>query len=92
MAGLQGLAYSVGMISGRQIRAGRALVGLTSEQLAAKAGCSYATISRCEQAVGVPSVKAPILAAIQGALEKAGVVFLDPHDLRDGGAGVRLRE
>jgi len=32
------------------------------------------------------------LDAIQRAFEKAGIVFLEPGDLRDGGAGVRLKK
>jgi transcriptional regulator with XRE-family HTH domain len=79
------------MITGPQIRAGRALVGWTSDQLAKAAGVSYATVSRSEQAAGVPGVRATILAAMQSALEGGGVVFLDPGDVRDGGPGVRLK-
>jgi hypothetical protein len=32
------------------------------------------------------------LAAIQDAFSKAGVLFLDPGDIRDGGHGVRLKK
>lgn len=64
---------------------------MTSTQLASVAGVSYATISRAEQADGVPPIRATLLAAIQTALEAAGVVFLERGDSRDGGPGVRLR-
>ncbi|MBK5958111.1 hypothetical protein CCR97_08255 [Rhodoplanes elegans] len=80
------------MLTGKQIRAARALLGWTSSQLAEAASVSYATVSRTEQTDDVPPVRATILAAIQGALERGGVVFLDPGDTRTGGAGVRMRE
>jgi len=85
-------SYSLSMISGRQIRAGRALLGWSSVHLASEAGVSYATVSRCEQSQGVPSVRATILAQIQGAMERGGIIFLDAGDTRAGGDGVRLRE
>ena len=33
-----------------------------------------------------------VAASIQWAFEKAGVVFLEPGDVRDGGEGVRLKK
>lgn len=78
------------MITGPQIRAARVLLGWSSEQLAAKSGVHYATISRAEQFEGVPGIRAPTLASIQNALEAGGVIFLSPGDTRDGGPGVRL--
>lgn len=80
-----------GMLTGSQIRAARALLGWTAQAVADKAGISWHTVQRAETAPGVPNVNARTLAAIQSALEKAGVVFLDPGDTRDGGPGVRLR-
>lgn len=79
------------MITGSQIRAARALIGWTTQTLADASGVHYATLSRAEQLDGVPSTRASTLAAIQAALEQAGVVFLDTGDTRDGGPGVRLR-
>lgn len=79
------------MINGAQIRAARALIGWTGQNLADKAGISWHTIQRAESTNNVPNVKAPTLAAIQDALEAAGVVFLSTGDHRDGGPGVRLR-
>lgn len=79
------------MITGAQIRAARALLRWTSEELAAAASVNYASVSRAEQFDGVPSMRAPTLAAIQSALEKAGIVFLAAGDTRDGGPGVRLK-
>jgi hypothetical protein len=58
--------------------------------LAQRSGVSYPTIQRAERVDGIPRLQAPNLAAIQRTLEKAGVVFLDDRELREGGPGVRL--
>jgi hypothetical protein len=58
--------------------------------LANRSGISYPTIQRAESVDGIPRLQAPNLAAIQRTLEDAGVVFLDDHELREGGPGVRL--
>jgi transcriptional regulator with XRE-family HTH domain len=79
------------MIGGAQIRAARALLGWTVAELATRARLSYATVQRAESAAGVPTTQAVNLFAIQQALEAGGVVFLDPGEHRDGGAGVRLK-
>lgn len=79
------------MITGSQIRAARALLGWTSDYLAAQSGVSYATISKVEQHAGIPPVKATTLADIGEALERGGVMFLSNGDIRSGGPGVRLR-
>jgi len=79
------------MLTGAQIRAGRALLGWTAAALAERSGVSYPTVQRAESTDGVPRMKAPNLFAIQRALEDGGVVFLDPGEHREGGPGVRLR-
>jgi DNA-binding transcriptional regulator YiaG len=79
------------MITGAQIRAARALLGWTSQRLADASSVHYATISRAEQADGVPSIRATTLGQIESTLISAGVMFLDPGDTRSGGHGVRLR-
>jgi transcriptional regulator with XRE-family HTH domain len=79
------------MLTGPQIRAARGLIGWSIATLADKAGVGYQTVHRAETAEGVPSTTATNLFAIQRALEAAGVVFLDEHEHRDGGVGVRLR-
>ncbi len=76
------------MIHPRQIRAARALAGLSQEDLAAKAGIGIATLRRIEGADDV-SGTAQTLARIERALEAAGVVFL-AQDVKTG-PGVRLR-
>ena len=63
------------MLMGSQIRAARALLRMTLGGLAEASGVSVATIIRAEKQDGVPSVTRANLAAIQGALERHGVVF-----------------
>jgi hypothetical protein len=41
---------------------------------------------------GVTDPRSSTLDAIQKAFEKAGVVFLEPGDTRDGGPGLRLKK
>jgi hypothetical protein len=79
------------MIVGSQIRAGRALLGWSVATLATQSGISEATIRRAEAVDGVPTMRSDNLLAIQRALEDGGVMFLDPGDVRTGGAGVRWR-
>lgn len=79
----------VGMITGIQIRAARTLLRWTIRDLAREAGLSVPTVQRAEVAEGVPVVQAQTLAAIQDAIERAGVIFLAPSN--GSGRGVRLR-
>jgi len=77
------------MITAAQIRAGRALVRWTQEELAEAANISVPTLKRWEGSEGVPAAEPNNLAAARRALEKAGVVFIDENG---GGAGVRLKK
>jgi DNA-binding XRE family transcriptional regulator len=70
------------LMTGAQIRAGRALVGLTVRELAERSGVHRNTISNIE--VGRYHGAPESLAAIRKALEAAGVRFI-------GEAGVKLR-
>ena len=84
------MAYPTAMISGKQIRAGRALLGWNQRELAAAAGLSEVSIKNAEREV-VDS-RGSTLNAIQRAFDRAGVIFLDTGDTRYGGPGVRLKE
>jgi hypothetical protein len=77
------------MITGRQIVAGRGLVGWSQQDLADNSKLSYSTILRAEAVRGIPPLRAANVDAIQRALEGAGVVFLNAD--AGGGRGVRLR-
>lgn len=79
------------MLTGLQMRAARALLRWSHQKLAEESRIGIATIQRAESEDGVPGVQARTLNAIQGALERAGIVFLDPGRSEDGGIGVRLK-
>jgi transcriptional regulator with XRE-family HTH domain len=78
------------MITRGQIRAARGLLGWTQSQLANVAGLSEVAIKNLER--GRTDPRASTLTAIQEAFDRAGVVFLDPGDTRNGGSGVRLKQ
>ena len=64
------------MITGRQIREARTLLGLQRNELAAVAKViTTATIVRAESVDGEPSITAAQATAIREALERAGIEF-----------------
>ena len=76
------------MISTGQVRAARALLRWTAEDLANAAEVGVATIRRMEVLDGIPAGNVKTLVAIQQALEDAGIEFIGSPD---DGPGVRLR-
>ena len=64
----------------------REALGWSMTDLARAAGVSPPTVKRFERG---GEVRADLVEAIQRALEKAGVIFIDAND---GGPGVRLRK
>ncbi len=72
------------MITSEQIRAGRAAVGWSAEQLANAAGIVRRTVVAIERAKGVPSSNAQTLLKIQAALEAQGIEFIGSLDDRPG--------
>ena len=79
------------VLTGSQIRAARALLKWSGQDLAERCGVSYPAIQRAERVDDMPNMQAKNLLAIKAALEGGGVVFLDSGQHRDGGAGVRRR-
>jgi transcriptional regulator with XRE-family HTH domain len=73
------------MISSKQIKAARALLGLTQAELAAVANVSLGTLNNIER--GVVDPRPASLQTIQLALEDAGIEFISENG---GGPGVRL--
>jgi predicted transcriptional regulator len=80
---------SILKVSIRQIKAARALVGWSQDDLAAKSGISVPTIKRLEAAEGDIGGRAETGAALVAALEKAGIEFISENG---GGAGVRMKK
>jgi hypothetical protein len=72
-----------------QIRAGRALIRWSAEDLARSSAVSLTTIRRAELTEEETSLTAPNNLAIRRALEVAGVEFIDE---KGGGPGVRLQK
>lgn len=77
------------MIRPQQIRAARALLGLSQRELAKIADVAISTVKRIE-AAGDLTGSARTLWSLQTSLEQAGVVFISGDE--GGGPGVRLRE
>lgn len=77
------------MITPGQIRAARGLLDWTQTELAKAAGLSEVAVKNLER--GRTDPRASTLTAIQEAFGRAGVVFLDVGDIRNGGSGVRLK-
>ncbi len=77
-------------MSGHQLKAARALIGMEQADLARRAGVSINTIRNLE-AAGAQMIRARLdtLAKVEGALKAAGVLFIAENG---GGAGVRLRD
>jgi ribosome-binding protein aMBF1 (putative translation factor) len=63
------------MISGRQIRAARALLGWSGQELADECDISLKTLRRYEPQDGVPSGNTRTLESIESVLEDHGIVF-----------------
>ena len=76
----------VDMITSRQIRAARALLGWSQQELADKAIVSLNAVVRLENRVVDSRIST--VQAIQKALVKAGIEFLDADQK---GEGVRLK-
>lgn len=75
-------------VSSAQIRAARALLGMSSKELSEASGIGWATIRRFEQVEGIPPSRAGTLERVRATLEAAGIEFLgDPVS----SPGVRLR-
>jgi len=75
-------------INSAQIRAARAMLKITAQELADSAGVGVATVRRAESDEGGASTRV-VSQAIRAALEAAGVEFIAENG---GGPGVRLRK
>jgi transcriptional regulator with XRE-family HTH domain len=76
------------MVNYFQLRAARALTGLSQAEVSEAAGISVPTLKRAE-AEGPIKVSDQTIANIAKVLEKAGVEFIAENG---GGAGVRMKK
>ena len=76
-------------LTSAQIRAARALIKWTAEDLSRQSAVSLRTIRRAELAEHETSMTMPNDLAVRRALESAGVEFINENG---GGPGVRLRK
>jgi hypothetical protein len=76
-------------LSSAQIRAARALVRWSAEDLARESAVGVTTIRRAELTEDITSMTVANDLSIRRALEAAGVEFIDENG---GGPGVRLRK
>ncbi|WP_374299068.1 helix-turn-helix domain-containing protein [Ferrovibrio sp.] len=80
------------MITGAQMRAARALIGIDQRKLAELCGLSLPTIQRMEASDGVVRGNVDSLMKLVTALEAAGIELIgDNVPSTTGGRGVRLR-
>src|ERR1700720_2511140 len=78
---------SIPKVSIRQIKAARALLGWSQEDLAAMAAVSVPTVKRLEAADGLLGGREDTGAKLRGALERAGIEFTNGKQ-----PGVHLRK
>lgn len=64
------------IVSGLQIRAARALLGITSPELSERSGVSRPTIQRLESVDGIPPSRGGTLERVKEALEAEGIEFI----------------
>ena len=77
------------LVTTRQIKAARALLGWSQGDLAQHSSISEPTIARLESVEGPIAGRPNTAKKIRGAIEKAGIQFIDENG---GGPGVRLRK
>jgi hypothetical protein len=77
-------------LSSAQIRAARALLRWSADDLARESALGLSTIKRAELADDGTSMTTANNLAVRRALEAAGVIFIDENG--DAGPGVRLRK
>ncbi|GGD30182.1 helix-turn-helix domain-containing protein [Sinisalibacter lacisalsi] len=75
------------VLTAGQIRAARAVLGLTISQLAIDTGIGLATLKRYEAVEGVPKSRKGHLETLRKFLESAGIEFIGTPD---DGPGIRI--
>ncbi len=81
------------MLTGAQLRAARALLGIDQKTLADQAGVSLPTVQRMEASPGIVRGVVDSLTKIVEALDRAGVELIgEGASSSVGGRGVRLKK
>jgi transcriptional regulator with XRE-family HTH domain len=80
---------TVSIMQRSQLRAARALLSWSQQQLAEAAGVSLPTIKRLEPGDGPLQTRVETMEKLRRTLQSAGVEFIAEND---GGAGVRLKK
>jgi len=81
-----GAWYGLGLITGRQLKAARAMLGIEQAELAKRARVARGTVRRMESFEGEIGSRTSTLSQVQAVLERAGIEFLGGDQ-----PGVRLR-
>ncbi len=76
-------------LTGGQVRAARALLRWSAEELAHRSRLGTATIKRAEAQDGIVTSTPVNIQAMRNTLEQAGIEFIPENG---GGAGVRFRD
>lgn len=82
------MPFDAGALTGPQLRAARALLGLSGEELANETRLGLATIRRAEAEGGVVRLTRANALLLVATLERLGVQFLAADKV--GGPGVRM--
>jgi predicted transcriptional regulator len=81
------------VLTGAQLRAARALLGIDQKTLADQAGVSLPTVQRMESSPGIVRGVVDTLAKIVTALDRAGIELIGESAQSNGrGCGVRLKK
>lgn len=75
-------------LTGRQVRAARAFLGIKQSDLAARAGVHARTIKMLEKQDGPVSAQRLTVQGVMGALQAAGITICQDND---GGEAVAIR-
>jgi len=81
------------MMTGRQLKAARALLGVDQGELARLSDVSLATIRRMESRPEIVRANVDTLMKVVNALNRAGLVLIDADSVsNEGGRGIRLKD
>lgn len=82
------MTQSTRLVTASQLRAARALIGISGEELAARTNLGLRTIRRAENEDGLEKLTPANAQLLISTLEELGVQFLDAD--QNGGVGVRF--